>query len=52
MSARICAPTPENTKGRGYCGRSNDRTEKHWGAVTCQDCKAARRADDEARRRS
>lgn len=42
---RVCAPSP--VKGRGYCGRKNDRTAPFKDA-TCADCHAAARADKEA----
>ncbi|MDQ1127587.1 hypothetical protein QE428_002620 [Microbacterium sp. SORGH_AS 505] len=38
------------TTGRAYCGRKNKDTTKIWKAVTCADCHAARRADEEAQR--
>lgn len=44
---RVCAPDVD--KGRAYCGRKNTRTEV-WERVTCEDCKAARRADEGAKR--
>lgn len=43
---RICAPNIET--GRAYCGRKNKRTDV-WERVTCSDCHAAARADEEAR---
>lgn len=42
---RVCAPDID--KGRAYCGRKNSRTDV-WARVTCADCQAARRADEEA----
>lgn len=41
---RVCAP---GEPGRSYCGRKDFPTEV-WGKVTCADCHAARRADEEA----
>ncbi|MDD7930096.1 hypothetical protein [Microbacterium thalli] len=38
-----------HTTGRAYCGRKTKNTEKDWNRVTCVDCHAARRADEEAR---
>ncbi|MEV8023684.1 hypothetical protein [Microbacterium sp. NPDC080220] len=35
--------------GRAYCGRKAKTTEKSWTTVTCADCQAARRADEESR---
>jgi hypothetical protein len=43
---RACAPDID--KGHAYCGRKNTRTDV-WDRVTCADCQAARRADEEAR---
>lgn len=43
---RVCAPNTDT--GRAYCGRKNNRTDV-WDRVTCTDCKAARRADEEVR---
>lgn len=41
---RTCA---EGAPGRGYCGRKT-KTPTAWTAVTCTDCHAARRADEQA----
>lgn len=37
------------TLGRSYCGRKDVQQSKSWLHVTCQDCKAARAADEAAR---
>lgn len=34
--------------GRAYCGRKASRRSAVWTEVTCPDCWAMRRADDEA----
>lgn len=34
--------------GRAYCGRKVSKRSAVWTAVTCPDCWAMRRADDEA----
>ncbi len=39
-----------DTLGRAYCGRKAKTTDKNWKSVTCVDCHAARRADQEAQR--
>lgn len=39
---RVCAAGAD--PGRGYCGRKT-KTPADWKRVTCNDCKAARRAD-------
>ena len=39
---RICAPNVDYN--RAYCGRKDTKTAE-WPAVTCEDCKAAWRAD-------
>jgi hypothetical protein len=44
---RVCAPNLDT--GRAMCGRRNQRTDV-WDRVTCSDCKAAARADKEAKR--
>lgn len=46
-SERICAPNID--RGRGYCGRKNQRTDE-WSRVNCADCHAAVRADKEPKR--
>lgn len=43
---RVCAPNTGT--GKAYCGRKNKDTDE-WDQVTCADCKAARRADEETR---
>lgn len=40
-SKRVCA----ESEGRGYCGRANSKRATSWGAVTCNDCRAAHNAD-------
>jgi len=35
-------------EGRAYCGRKVSKRSAAWTAVTCPDCWAMRRADDEA----
>jgi hypothetical protein len=44
---RLCGPGAET--GRAYCGRRSTEVVD-WDAVTCDDCLAARRADEEADR--
>ena len=46
-SHRVCAPNVDT--GKAYCGRRGERTGT-WDQVTCADCHAARRADEETRR--
>lgn len=43
---RVCM----GVKGRGYCGRRSGRLVGDWAAVSCADCIAARRADEEGMR--
>jgi len=44
-SSRVCAP---GAPGRGYCGRKSKTPEADWSTVTCSECHAARRADEQA----
>lgn len=48
---RVCAAgtAAGGTLGRSYCGRQKGALSKSWIGVTCQDCMAARRADEEKR---
>lgn len=39
---------PGREKGRAYCGRRNVKLAAKWDDVTCPDCGAAYRADEEA----
>lgn len=49
---RICADGTglHATVGRAYCGRSSTKRTPSWDDVTCSECRAARRADEEAAR--
>lgn len=48
VSDRVHAPS--ETPGRGYCGTNEARNVSgDWVRVTCPNCHAARRADQEAR---
>ncbi|GAA4762450.1 hypothetical protein GCM10023351_01090 [Microbacterium gilvum] len=49
-AARVCGPTQDPS--RGYCGRKATGAKRAtgWNEVTCADCMAARRADEEERR--
>ncbi|MBD8218227.1 hypothetical protein IFU40_06215 [Microbacterium sp. CFBP 13617] len=44
-NARVCVRVKDT--GRGYCGRKTTpaKSTSEWGAVSCSDCEAARRAD-------
>lgn len=39
---RVCA----ESAGHAYCGRKNERRATSWGAVNCNDCRAAHNADE------
>lgn len=48
MSAADEIHAPNLGTGRAYCGRKTKNTDE-WARVTCKDCQAARRADEERR---
>lgn len=48
MSAADEIHAPNVDARRAYCGRKTKNTDD-WQRVTCEDCKAARRADEETR---
>lgn len=45
-AARVHGPMPDAT--RAACGRKSTPIDHTWKTVTCGDCHAARRADEEA----
>lgn len=48
MNAAETVHAPNVDTGRAYCGRKTKNTDE-WSRVNCDDCNAARRADEEAR---
>ena len=49
MSATETVHAPNTDTGRAYCGRKSKNTDE-WSRVTCDDCLAARRADEAVKR--